>query len=90
MHQLISDVDWESILNPLDLKDAWHYFSTVFDNIIAKSIYTSGPTTSQAVKNIYMSHKALCLNANFGINTLLLDLYLSITRTVKLGMSYEI
>ena len=58
MRQLISDVDWESILNPLDLQDAWHYFSTVFDDIIAKSIPLDLPHHK---KNIYMSHKAFRL-----------------------------
>ena len=58
MRQLISDVDWESILNPFDLQDAWHYFSTVFDDIIAKSIPLDLPHHK---KNIYMSHKALRL-----------------------------
>ena len=62
MRQLISDVDWENILNPLalDLQDAWHYFSTVFDDIVAKSI----PLILDLLrpkKNIYMSHKALRL-----------------------------
>ena len=38
MRQLISDVDWENDLNPLHLQDAWHYFSTVFDDIVAKCI----------------------------------------------------
>ena len=38
MRQIISDVDWENILNPLDPHDAWHYFSTVFDDIQLLSI----------------------------------------------------
>ena len=59
MRQLISDIDWENILNPLDLQDAWHYFSTVFDdNIVAKSIPLY---LLHSKKNIYMSHKALRL-----------------------------
>ena len=58
MRQLISDVDWENILNPLDLQDAWHYFSTVFDDIVAKSIPLD---LLRPKKNIYMSHKALHL-----------------------------
>ena len=58
MRQLISDVDWKSILNPLDLQDAWDYFSTVFDDIIAKSIPLD---LLHCKKNIYMSHKALGL-----------------------------
>ena len=56
MRQLISDVDWENILNPLDLQVAWHYFSTVFDEIKSIPLDLLRPK-----KNIYMSHKALRL-----------------------------
>ena len=50
MRQLISDIDWENILN---LLDAWHYFSTIFDDIVAKSIPLN---LLRPKKNIYMSH----------------------------------
>ena len=55
MRQLISDVDWENILNPLDLQDAWHYFSTVFDDTVANStIATTGVAASQE-KYLYVT-----------------------------------
>ena len=55
MRQIISNVDWENILNPLDLHDAWHYFSTVFDNTVSKSIplYLLHPK-----KNIYVTQSS--------------------------------
>jgi len=58
MRQLISDIDWENDLNPLHLQDAWHYFSTVFDDIVAKCIPLDLPRPK---KNIYMTNKALRL-----------------------------
>ena len=59
MCQLISDVYWKNILNPLGLQDACHYsFSTVFDDTVAKSIPLDSPCPK---KNIYMSHKAFHL-----------------------------
>ena len=90
MRRIISDVDWENILNPLDLHDAWHYFSTVFDKTVAKSIPLD---LLHPRKNIYMSHKALCLKnkkCNFwnryiatgSVSTV------SLILTVKLEMSY--
>ena len=34
MKQALSDVDWESILDPLDTNDAWLLFKTIFQDIV--------------------------------------------------------
>ena len=56
--KLISNVDWEEILNPLNFSEAWHYFSTVFDDIVLECIPLEIPRLK---KNTFMSHKALLL-----------------------------
>ena len=58
MCQLISNVDWEDVLNPLDLHNAWDYFSATFDDIVLKCIPLEVPRPK---KNIYITHKALRL-----------------------------
>ena len=58
MCQLISNVDWEETLNPLNFSEAWHYFSTVFDDTVLECIPLEIPRLK---KNTFMSHKALRL-----------------------------
>ena len=58
MCQITSDVDWENILNPLDLRDAWHYFSTIFDETVAKSIPLD---LLRPRKNLYVTQSSLYL-----------------------------
>ena len=88
MRRLISDVDWESTLNHLDLQDAWDYFSSVFDDTVTKCI----PLDLPRPKKIFICHTKLSAskirNANSGIDTSLTGLYLPSILTAKLEMSY--
>ena len=36
MKQALSDVDWESILDPLNTNDAWLLFKTIFQDLLDK------------------------------------------------------
>ena len=55
MRQLISNVDWEEILNPLNFSEAWHYFSIVFDDTVLEYIPLEIPRLKKSI------HKALSL-----------------------------
>ena len=50
MCRLISNVDWEDPLYPLDLHNAWDYFSATFNDIVLKCIPLEVPRPK---KNIY-------------------------------------
>ena len=43
MRQSLSNVDWASLLNPLDIDNAWSLFKLIFQNIIDDCIPTYKP-----------------------------------------------
>ena len=53
-----SHAQQNDILKLLNLHDAWHYFSTTFDSIIAECIPLD---VLRPKKNVYVSHQALHL-----------------------------
>ena len=70
MCQLISNVDWEDVLNPLDLHNAWDYFSTTFDDIVCTQVHTFRSIETKE-KYLYDTEPSVSKirNANFGIDT---------------------
>ena len=79
MRHLISNVEWNDTLKLLNLHDAWHYFSTTFDSIIAECI----PLDCQDQRKTYISATKPSIlkikNASCGIVTWPLNLLLSIS-----------
>ena len=59
MRHLISNVEWNDTLKLLNLHDAWHYFSTTFDSIIAECIPLD--CQDQRKTYVYICHQALHL-----------------------------
>ena len=58
MKQILSDIDWMSILDPLSTNDAWLQFKSIFEDAFDKCV----PTYKQKEKkNLYCNSEVFCL-----------------------------
>jgi len=72
--ETLSNVDWISLLSPLDTDDAWSLFKSIFQNIIDDCIPTYIPREK---KNIYTNSEVFTLKkrkTNYGRSTFQLTL----------------
>ena len=58
MRELLEQIDWESIICPLDIHTAWKTFSSLFTATLNSCIPFSTPRPK---KNIFMTRRGLCL-----------------------------
>ena len=58
MRELLEQIDWESIIYPLDIHTAWQTFSSLFTATLNSCIPFSIPRPK---KNIFMTRRGLCL-----------------------------
>ena len=59
MRELLEQIDWESIICPLDIHTAWQTFSSLFTATLNSCIPFSTPRPKK--NNIYMTRRGLCL-----------------------------
>ena len=57
MRQLLQDVNWDDILNPLDIHSAWQLFANKFTDIINECI----PECISRKKNIFVTRRVFSL-----------------------------
>jgi len=78
MRELLSAVDWQEAIDPLQITDAWNLFSSTLDNAIETCIPKYRPSTR---KNTYMTREALyifkMLKTSCGVNIVKLAIQLS-------------
>jgi len=70
MKQTLGDVDWVSLLYPLDMNDAWLHFIAIFQDALDTCVSTYNYEPKEK-KSSYNNSKALCLKKRiiFGLNS---------------------
>ena len=58
MKQTLGDIDWVSLLDPLDVNDAWLYFKSVFQDTVDHYVPTYKPKEK---KSLYSNSEVFCL-----------------------------
>jgi len=65
MRENLSNVDWVSLLSPLNTNDAWSLFKSIFQKVIDDNIPTYKPRDK---KNVYINSEVFTLKKmkNYG------------------------